>query len=276
MIWVLGEIVPEDAIKISVLDRTFEHGLGLFETLRTWNGHPTLLPGHLERIQQSAQALRLPLDPTALPDAQAVEELRKAEGIEGDARLRITLSGGISESQGATLWMRAWPIPPASLGATIPSLVEHIDIDYDDPLTRHKTLNYWRRRLVFEDFERRGIFGECLSMTGDRCFWEGMRSNVFWIEGQTLMTPGPDGPFLKGIMRGVVLERARLLGLDILEKCLTYQNQINADEAFMTNAVRGLIPIVRFGDKDLPAPGPWTHRLWDNIRPWLESGGLSP
>ena len=43
LIWVRGEIVPDDALRISVLDRTFEHGLGLFETFRTWNGHPTLL-----------------------------------------------------------------------------------------------------------------------------------------------------------------------------------------------------------------------------------------
>ena len=44
MIWVRGQIVPDDGLSISVLDRTFEHGLGLFETLRTWNGQPTLLP----------------------------------------------------------------------------------------------------------------------------------------------------------------------------------------------------------------------------------------
>ena len=41
MIWVEGRIVADDALRISVLDRTFEHGLGLFETLRTWNGRPT-------------------------------------------------------------------------------------------------------------------------------------------------------------------------------------------------------------------------------------------
>ena len=40
MIWFRGEVVPDEALRISVLDRTFEHGLGLFETFRTWNGHP--------------------------------------------------------------------------------------------------------------------------------------------------------------------------------------------------------------------------------------------
>ena len=45
MIWVKGRLVPDEELRISVLDRTFEHGLGLFETFRTWNGHPTLLGG---------------------------------------------------------------------------------------------------------------------------------------------------------------------------------------------------------------------------------------
>ncbi len=40
MIWVNGRIVPDPSLTISVLDRTFEHGLGLFETLRTWQGEP--------------------------------------------------------------------------------------------------------------------------------------------------------------------------------------------------------------------------------------------
>ena len=61
MIWVHGEIVPDDALGISVLDRTFEHGLGLFETFRTWNGHATLLDRHLDRLTRSAHELGLPL-----------------------------------------------------------------------------------------------------------------------------------------------------------------------------------------------------------------------
>ncbi len=75
MIWVGGAVVPDDALRISVTDRTFEHGLGLFETLRTWNGHAPLLDRHLARMTGSARALGLPLDPDALPDAGAVAAL---------------------------------------------------------------------------------------------------------------------------------------------------------------------------------------------------------
>ena len=53
-IWVRGRVVPDESLRISVLDRTFEHGLGLFETLRTWNGYPTLLARHVERLKRSS------------------------------------------------------------------------------------------------------------------------------------------------------------------------------------------------------------------------------
>ncbi len=79
MIWVAGRIVPDDELKVSVLDRTFEHGLGLFETLRTWNGRAVLLGRHLARLSRSAEELGLPLDPAALPDAGAVADLLRAE-----------------------------------------------------------------------------------------------------------------------------------------------------------------------------------------------------
>ena len=75
MIWFRGEVVPDEAVRISALDRTFEHGLGLFETFRTWNGRPTLLPRHLERMRRSARELGLVLDPADLPDDRAVTQL---------------------------------------------------------------------------------------------------------------------------------------------------------------------------------------------------------
>ena len=49
-----------------------------------------------------------------------------------------------------------------------------------------------------------------------------------------------------------------------------------ADEAFLTSSLRGMLPIARLLDRELPAPGPMTRRLWAEILPWLESGGTIP
>jgi branched-chain amino acid aminotransferase/4-amino-4-deoxychorismate lyase len=49
-----------------------------------------------------------------------------------------------------------------------------------------------------------------------------------------------------------------------------------ADEAFLTNSVRGMLPIARLINAELPAPGPVTRRLWSDIVSWLKRGGTTP
>src|SRR5436305_6346359 len=115
MIWVGGRLVADDALSVSVLDRSFEHGLGLFETLRTWNRRAPLLDRHLARMTRSAEALGLPLDRAQLPNSRAVAELVEESLLEGDAMLRITLTGGRSDSGGSIIWMRTARLPPQEL-----------------------------------------------------------------------------------------------------------------------------------------------------------------
>ena len=75
MIWARGEILPDDGLSLPVADRAFEHGLGLFETLRTWAGRPSTLEAHRARMLRSAEALGLFVEPESFPDARAVARL---------------------------------------------------------------------------------------------------------------------------------------------------------------------------------------------------------
>jgi branched-subunit amino acid aminotransferase/4-amino-4-deoxychorismate lyase len=295
MIWCGGRIVEDDALKISVLDRTFEHGLGLFETLRTWEGRATLLDRHLARLTRSAEELGIPLDPDALPDEAAIAELVEAEALEGDVMLRITLSGGLpvavesdalqritpggshAASSASTLWMRAHPLPPPfkKNGAVI--ALGPWQVAESDPLARHKTLNYWGRRLAFERAQAVG-YDEVISLGADGSLWEGSRTNMFVvldqrreerdpsepIEPETvwLVTPPADGPIVPGIMRQLVLEAADGLGMEVvLEGPITAWQLANATEVFLTNSVRGIIPVAHAGSQNWVAPGPWTQTL---------------
>ena len=283
MIWVRGAIVPDDALSISVLDRTFEHGLGLFETFRTWGHRPTLLPRHLERLKRSARQLGLPLDESALPGAADVARLLEAEGAHGDVSIRIMLSGGLADGSPGTLWMRTRPLPPPipEPGARIRSTWI---IPEQDPLARHKSLNYWRRRIVFEEASRAG-FHEDLGREATGSVLEGSRTNVFAVSGGILLTPecNRHRPILPGIMRQVILERAGPLGLLVDDGVpgLTTERLDQADEVFLTNSGRGIIPVAQFGPHRegeatpaarYEAPGPWTRRLRDDLDAYLRSG----
>jgi branched-subunit amino acid aminotransferase/4-amino-4-deoxychorismate lyase len=275
LIWVAGEIVPDGSLRISALDRTFEHGLGLFETFRTWNGRACLLDRHLKRLERSAVALGLPLSPAQLPDETAVCRLLETYGDSlagrgADARLRLTLTGGVI-SDGArpssTLWMAAGPLP---LNPIPGAVVTHaITVAADDPLARHKTLNYWGKRLAHEDAVKQGS-DDVLVMTVDGLVHESSRSNLFLVESNRLITPELGGPVLPGITRQIVLERAIALGVETAEEPVTLERLVQASEAFLTNSVRGILPLARLMGRTLPAPGLLTSRLDRAFHEWLD------
>jgi branched-subunit amino acid aminotransferase/4-amino-4-deoxychorismate lyase len=270
LIWVAGQIVPEDALAIPAGDRVFEHGLGLFETLRTWNGVATLLPRHLARMTRSAAELGLPLDASAMPDAGAVDQLLRAIGASGDVGLRITLSGGRSdrEDNAARVWMRHTPLPPPPREAGAVVAMAPWMLAFDDPLSRHKTLNSWSKRLAHERGRAEGA-DEVLFATPDGLIWEGSRTNLFLVRGTTLTTPGLSGPVLPGVMRGLVLEEAAELGLQTREQAVSRDDLDSSDEVFLTNAVRGIVPVglLRLHElaRTFTIPGPWTLRLVTRI-----------
>ena len=145
MIWVGGRIVPDDALTISVLDRTFEHGLGLFETFRTWNGHADAArppPGPADALGRGAGPAARSVD--QLPDAEAVAAL-----LEADGRRRRRGAPDHADAAGSPSSARLDALDAAVAPARRrpgrrgrPS-ARAWPVDRDDPLAGHKTLNYW-------------------------------------------------------------------------------------------------------------------------------------
>ena len=136
-----------------------------------------------------------------------------------------------------------------------------IEVPSDDPLARHKTLNYWRKRIAYDRAIEDGA-DEVLCMTRDRLICEASRSNIFFVQRHRISTPRTEGPLLPGIMRQVVLERARSIGIEVSEEALPIERIATADEAFLTSSVRGIVPLARLIDVEFPAPGPVARELW--------------
>ena len=91
-----------------------------------------------------------------------------------------------------------------------------------------------------------------------------------------MITPGLEGPLLPGVMRRLVLDRAAHIGLDVEEGPLPPERAASVSEAFLTSSVRGVLPIARLLDAELPAPGPVTERLWNDVLSWLQRGAADP
>lgn len=270
MIWVAGRVLAESELSIDLRDRTFEHGLGLFETMRAINGRVPVLDRHLTRLLCSAGELGLRIDPAQLPDRDAVAALLEAVSNPRDALVRLTLSGGQDPPYCSSLWMQARLLPRV-LAPGDCVVAGRFTLAYDDELARHKTLNYWRRRRLKEHAAASGAF-EMLGVTPDGCIWEGLFTNLFLVRDGVLSTPCLAGPVLPGIMRGLVLEVAAAAGVPTEETTMT---DLEADEIFLTNAVRGVVPVDLCEGRAFKAPGPLTALLDQRVRQALITGGMS-
>jgi branched-chain amino acid aminotransferase len=274
LIWSNGRLWNDsEQPTVKLDDRAFVHGLGLFETMRTWGGRPVLLARHRARLMRSAARLGIAVPHESLPDEHAIADLMAAEGLAGDCVLRLTLTGGRSPSDPGLAWLKTMHLPFDMRANGLDVILGGDILHRDDPLARHKTLNYWGRWLVHEQAIALDA-DEALLGTPDGIVWEGTRTNLFLVRGGRLLTPSLDGPVLPGIMRQVVLERALVLGIDREEAEISYADLDAADELFLTNAVRGIQAVRSTPGRRLPAPGPATVRLETELHRWLASGGI--
>ncbi len=269
MIWQGGRILRDDELRIAADDRAFEHGLGLFETFRTWSGWPIRIEAHRDRMLGSARELGLAVRPDDWPTAPDVARLLAAEGATGDRVIRVTASGGTA-SDPSIVWMTTRALPPPTRPDGLRVRFGPWVVARSDPMARHKSLNYWSRRLAFERIAATGR-DEVLSLADGR-IWEGSRTNLFVVAGDRLATPAASGPIVPGILRGRVLALAPSLGLAVAEvdgfDPAAFEG---AAEVFLTNSVRGLMPVAEVAGPDdrvafRAAPGPWTARLQTAVR----------
>ncbi len=201
-----GTILDAEDALVSAFNPSLLHGVGLFETLRTYDGRPLRLLHHIERMQRSAEALRLPIAEAVPLIEPAVRQVIDANH-RPDARLRITVTPPASATGETrpTLIVSAQP-----LNAYPPELYEqgmtvYVCTDYrqsaQDPLAGHKTTSYFPRLIALRQAQEKKC-GEALWFTPQNMLAEGSMSNIFLVKGGRLHTPPLDTPVLPGVTRG--------------------------------------------------------------------------
>ncbi len=284
-VWVDGRLLPADGTHLSVFDRGFQLGDGIFETLRVRGGHPTELAEHTARLRRSAAGLGIPLpEDIAARLATGIADLLAAEGLDGpggDASVRITVSRGPFRGRGLlppdevvepTIAIQAWPVvpPPADhLERGLHLVASAVRRDPASPLAALKTTS--RAEYVFARLEaRRAGADDALFLTIDGHLSEGTSANLFLVrrgtgdgEGATeLATPAIECAILPGTTRSWLLAWGARVGLRPVEGRLTPADLAAADEAFLSSSVAGVLPVTRFEGAPIGdgLPGPWTRR----------------
>jgi branched-chain amino acid aminotransferase len=286
-VWIDGRLLLADGVHLSVFDRGFQLGDGVFETLRVRGGQPTELVEHTERLRRSAAGLEIPLPEDIAPRlATGIAALLEAQGFDGpggDASVRITVSRGPFRGRGLlppgevvepTIAIQAWPVvpPPADqLERGLHLVASAVRRDPTSPLAALKTTS--RAEYVFARLEaRRAGADDALFLTIDGHLSEGTSANLFLVRrapghgddaGATeLATPALDCAILPGTTRSWLLAWGARVGLRPVEERLTRADLAAADEAFLSSSVAGVLPVTRFEGAPIGdgSPGPWTRR----------------
>lgn len=288
-IWLDGHLLPAGAPHLSAFDRGFQLGDGVFETLRARAGRPTELPEHAERLRRSAAGLAIPLpDDIESRLAAGIAELVAAEGLDGpdgDASIRITVSRGVFFGRGllppdehplATVVIQAWPVgptPPDHLERGLHLISSTVRRDPENPLAALKTTS--RADYVFARVEARTAGADdALFLTTDGYLSEATSANVFVVRGNQLATPALGCAILPGTTRSWILRWAEGVGLSADEAFLTTRHLHEADEAFISSSVAGILPVTRFDAEPIGngRPGQWTLRARADREAFIREG----
>ncbi len=258
-----GAFLPLNEARVAADDTGLLRANGLFETLRARQGHVHLLDRHIARLRAGAGELDIAVPADVERLAEIVKELAERCGL-SDARVRLTLTAGPKDGQPALL-LQARPAtdyPPEMYARGVTAVTAPVRRNETSPLTHIKSLscldNLLAKRAAIEAGADEALL---LNTTGSLA--EASNANVFIVRGGHVRTPPiADGP-LPGVTRSAVLELAEAAGLRASEATLTVDDLRRADEAFLTNAVAGLLPLVSVDGRNVGSgePGEMTGRL---------------
>ncbi len=234
---------------VSVRDRGFQYGDGLFETIAVHRGASLLWERHIQRLLAGAVRLGMLPPEAALLRAEAEQLCRDVErGV-----LKIILTRGIAtrgyrpDASAATtrvLSLSPWPeYPPSWSAAGVAVRLCQTRLAAQPRLAGLKHLN--RLEQVLARAEWGDDYAEGLMQDESGNVIEGTMTNVFLVEQGTLCTPEVTRCGVEGVMRGAALEQAKRLGIVCRVGPVTPAQLERADEIFLTNSLIGLWPVQR-------------------------------
>jgi D-alanine transaminase len=283
IVYVNGAFVPRTEARVSVEDRGFVFGDGVYEVLRIINGRLFAARFHNERLRRSLEGIRIKLagkdSPESLTDIG--RQLLKENGIlDGEATMYMQVT------RGATT--RAHNFPPPDVKPTVyisvasftpysdlaqngASAITHPDLRWGR--CDLKTLNLLPNVLASQAAKEQGTFEAMLIRDG--VVTEGTKTNFFGVLDGTLRTHPCDDHILPGITRSILSELARELNVDLDETPIRAIEIPLLSELFLSGTTTDVMPVVALDNKPVGngKPGEVTRKLQRVLAESLASGG---
>ena len=242
-VYLKGCFIPQSKARISIYERGFRFGDGVFETMRVSSGKVYQLKLHLNRIKKGLELLKIKFDACDLENI--CDELIKKNDI-NDGFCRISISRGVG-GQGY--------LPNREASPTLVIETSRINDRYDDAVdlwvssykkvpnesipSDAKTMQGLNSTLARMQAQENGCF-EALMLDSNNNICETSSGNIFWVKGGKLYTPSLKNPILPGTMRHAVI---KLSPLEVIEGVFDLNTIKSADEIFITNVAWIALPV---------------------------------
>lgn len=277
-----GTFLPLDQAQVSVMDRGFLFGDGIYEVIPVYNGKLFRLAQHLGRLQNSLDGVRIG---NPLSDIEWTEVLTELVARNADSKQAVYLQvtrGAAARRDHAfpadtrpTVFAMSTPAPAVSSIASEAGIkaITLPDIRWQKCDIKAITLlpNVLLRQQAIDAETAEAI------LIRNGYATEGAASNLFIVQNGVLVTP-PKGPsLLPGITRDLVLELAAANGIPFREAGITEQTLGQAEEIWVTSSTREISPVTHLNDSIVAngQPGPlWQRmiRLYQNYTEALITG----
>lgn len=253
-----GRLVHESQAKVSVFDRSFLYGDGLFETMVVWKGQPFRWAMHWERLRRGLAVLQIPLPFTQEEVMAQVEQVVEANPARY-AVLRLQVSRGTGErgysppSPARPVWVLSMhPMEPVAPGQ--PQSWRLHTASFRLPpaheLSGFKTCNkLWHVAARLE--ARANGANEALLLSADGCLAEAAAGNLFWWAQGVLHTPPLSTGALPGVTRQIMFELARRWNWPCRETLAAPESLRQAEGVFLTTSTLGVIEAISLDGQPL-------------------------
>ena len=273
-----GEPVDHASAKVSIFDRGFQYGDGLFETIAFVRGAPLFWELHLRRMTVGCGILGIPV-----PSPETWERDVRAATLAAAERcvLKLVLTRGVGgrgyggpfpQLPTRIVYTAPWPEYPASYWRDGVDVVTcHTAQLGGASFTTVKSLN--RLNQVLARAELPDGVAEGLLVDANGVLREGTFTNIMWMRDGRAQTPDLSMHGIAGVMRQAIVDRLREIGIPTDAVHVAPHDVSIADEAFLCNSLIGAWP-VRSVDGVAAAhhPGPITS----DMLKWVSAIGIGP
>lgn len=256
-VWLNDNLIHLDQARVSVNDRGFLYGDGLFETLRAEAGRVFFLPEHLERLRASARVFNLPF-PEQVPWVERLAQLLAANGLSrGPARVKILLSRGLAAGLGLpkecrptlVIWAQPYTPPsPEEYAAGWPVVV--FPQGRSTFVGGHKSLNYLFY-LAARQFALDQGAKEALILEADGQVSEGAATSLAYLHQAQFYTPA-SASALPGVTLMVLGRGLSARGVTLKARPTTVAQLQDADGLWLANSLMGLMPVAAINGAPVP------------------------